>query len=146
MAITQSLTVSRSSGDLVMTNTTDLSAPYVIAEGGLSFPDFAFRLTYLPDNDDVPGKALKAATLDQGTMPLLIDVRGSTLADLQANRRALEAAFGQFSYTVTLTIGTETETYNAFPHWPKWGVVDSGRVSARIFRATLSVPVNPMGA
>ena len=146
MAVSQSLTVSRTGGDLVITNTTDATAAYTIPEAGLAFPDFEFRLTYAPDNDDVPGKHLKAAALDAGTMPLSIDVRGATMAALQANRRALEAAFSQFDYTVTLTLGGESETYDAFPCWPKWGAVDSGRLSQRIITATLSVPVNPMGA
>lgn len=146
MAVAQVLTVSRTSGDLVITNTTDRTQPYVIPEGGLAFPDFDMRLTFAQDQPDVPGKAILSAALDQGTMPLLIDVRGATMAELQANRRALEDAFAQFAYTVQLSLDGETETYNAFPCWPKWGAVNSGAMAARIVQASLSVPVNPMGA
>jgi hypothetical protein len=142
MAVTQTLTVSGTAG---LTFTNDPSATdYVIPEGGLSFPDFDMRIAYHPDQDDVPGSVLRSFALGLGSMPVQIDTCGTSLADLQANRRALEACFSQQDETLTITIGTESETYPFFPTWPKWGVIDSGRLIGRIFTATLSVPVNPL--
>ena len=146
MAVTQSLTITRGSlglADLVITND-PAATDYTIPEGGLAFPDFDMRVTYNPDGDDVPGSVLQSYALGVGSMPGSIDVKGSTLAELQTNRRALEAAVAQAGETVTLGIGTETETYPMFPSWPKWGAVNSGGLNLRIITATLALPVNPM--
>lgn len=142
MAITQSLTVSGTAG---LTFTNDPSAAdYVIPEKGLAFPDFDMRITYIPDQDDVPGSTLQAWALGIGSCPLLIDVRGSSLVVLQANRRALEAAFSQVGETLTIGFGGQAEVYPFIPTWPKWGTIDSGSLTSRIITATLAVPVNPM--
>lgn len=147
MPVAQSLTISREGGDLVIENvvpggSTDFSIP----EGGLSFPDFEAANTYAPDSADTSGSVLNAYRLGLGTMALTLEVHGTSIADLQANRRALEAAFFQPAYTVTLTIGGATEVYPAFPAWPKWGAINSGALVSRIATATLIVPVNPMEA
>jgi hypothetical protein len=143
-ALSQSLTVSQAGGDFVATNV--IGDPYILPEKGLAYPDFEVRLGYLPDNPDVAGSSPNSATLGVGTLPLQIAVTGTSSADLQTKRRALEAAFGQFSYTVTIEVGGQTETYDAFMAWPKWGAVDSGDAAKFLALATLSVPVNPMGA
>ena len=140
MATAQAFTISGASG-ITASNT---STSYTIAEGGLAFPDFDMRLTYAPDSDDVAGAVLIGYALGVGTLPLTLDVRGSSLADMQTKRRALEAAFSQAGETITLTIGTQTETYPMFPTWPKWGAVNSGALEQFIATATLAVPVNPM--
>lgn len=137
MALAQSVVVSGTAG---LTVTNDPTADYTITEGGLAFPDFEIRNTYGPDSDDFPGAVLTAYAMGVGTLPLTIDVKGATVAELQTNRRALEAAFAQVGETVTLSIGGEEEVYPMFPSWPKWGAIGS----ARIITATLSVPVNPM--
>lgn len=147
MPVAQSLTITRASlslADLVITNSPTAGADYVIPEGGLAYPDFDMRITYVPDQDDVDGSLLQAWALGIGSLPLKVDVHGSDMADLQANRRALEAAFAQSGETLTLSFGGETEEYPFIPSWPKWGVVDSGNLNALLAPATLTVPVNPM--
>ena len=146
MIVAQSLTVSGTAGITVTNDVPDSSTDYTIPEGGLAFPDFDMRLAYMPDADDVDGSVLSAFSLGVGSLPLVIDVHGTTIADLQANRRALEAAFSQSGETLTLGIGGETEVYPFFPTWPKWGVINSGGLTTRILTATLTVPVNPMEA
>ena len=141
-AVAQSLIVSGTAG-LTFTND-PTSTDYVIPEGGLSWPDFDMRNEYLPDVDNVPGSLSRAFALGLGSMPLLINTHGTSLADLQVNRRALEACFSQEGETITLNVGGETEEYPFIPTWPKWGVIDSGRLERRIFTATLAVPVNPL--
>ena len=149
-AIVQSLTITRASlslGDLVITNDVPTSSTdYNLPEGGLAFPDFDMRVSYAPDADDVPGSQLVAYALGLGSLPLTIDTHGTSLADLQVNRRGLEAAFAQSGETVTLSIGGETETYPCIPTWPKWGAINSGALQVRIVSASLTVPVNPMEA
>jgi len=142
MAIAQSLVVSGTAG-LTFTND-PTSTNYVIPEKGLAFPDFEMRVTYFPDQDDVAGSLPQSFALGIGSCPLSIDVRGSTLAALQANRRALEAAFAQSGETLTIGFGGQTETYPFIPTWPKWGAIDSGALKSGIVTATLIVPVNPM--
>lgn len=141
-AVAQSLIVSGAAG-LTFTNT-PTSTAYVIPEGGLSWPDFDMRVEYLPDVDNVPGSVLRSYALGLGSMPLLINTHGTDMADLQANRRALEACFSQEGETITLSLDGETEEYPFIPTWPKWGVIDSGRLERRIFQASLAVPVNPL--
>lgn len=142
MAVSQSLIVSGTAG-LTFTND-PTSTDYVIPEGGLSWPDFDMRIEYLPDVDNVPGSVLRAFALALGSMPIIIKTMGVDLADLQANRRALEDCFKQSGETLTINIGGQTEEYPFMPTWPKWGVIDSGRLERRIFDATLAVPVNPL--
>jgi len=144
MAIVQSVTVSGTAGITVTNAPPSASTDWHLPEGGLSFPDFEMRNTYAPDSDDVSGSELTAYALGPGTMPLVIEVHGTSTADMQTNRRALEAAFSQVGETITLSIDGQTETYPMFPTWPKWGVVNSGDLKAHIAVATLSVPVNPM--
>lgn len=147
MAVAQSLTVSRTTGDLVITNAVPTSSTdFSIPEEGLAFPDFDVRISLLDDADDLSGSVLKAYSLGAGVMPLVLEVHGTSMADLQANRRTLEQAFYRDSYDLTLSIGGETETYPAFPAWPKWGTVRSGLLRELIAVATLSVTVNPMSA
>lgn len=146
--VAQTLTITRGSlslADLVITNAVPgPTADFSIPEAGLAFPDFDMRNAYGPDSDDVPGSVLTAYALGIGSLPLTLEVHGTDLADLQANRRALEAAFSQVGETLTLGIGSEEETYPMFPSWPKWGAINSGALNARIIAATLTVPVNPM--
>lgn len=147
--LAQTLTITRSSlslADLVITNSVPgPSTDFSIPEGGLAFPDFDVRIAYHPDADDVSGSVLQSYALGVGSCPLTLEVHGTTIADLQVNRRALEAAFyqpeGEF---LTIGLGTEEETYPMFPSWPKWGAVNSGALVSRIATATLAVPVNPL--
>lgn len=141
MAVSQSLTVSQTGPDFVASN--DSSTAYVIPELGMAWPDFDVRLTYAPDSDDVAGSTPLAATLGVGSLPLTITVKGTSTTDLQTKRRALEAAFSQFTYTVTIEVDSQTEVYDAFYAWPKWGAIDSGQAKQFLAVATLTVPVNP---
>jgi hypothetical protein len=142
MAVTQSLIVSGTDG-LTITND-PTSTSFVIPEGGLAFPDFDMQVTYAPDIAGVPGSVYQEFALGIGSMPLSIDVRGTSMANLQANRRALEAAFSQSGETVTLSFGGQTEVYPFVPSWPRWGALNSGGLRALLVTATLTGPVNPL--
>lgn len=144
MPAAQALTVSQTPSDFVASNAP--GSAFLIPEKGLAWPNFDVRLANAPDSDDVPGSLALSATLGQGTLPLTINVHGTSTADLQTKRRALEAAFSQFTYTLTITVDGEDETYTASMAWPKWGAIDSGMVSEHMAVATLTVPVNPMGS
>jgi hypothetical protein len=146
MPVAQSVTVSGPDGFTATNAPPSSSTDFSVPEGGLAFPDFDMRITYAPDTDNVPGSVPTAYALGIGSMPLIIDVHGTSIADLQVNRRALEAAFKQAGQTITLSLDGETEVYSFIPTWPKWGVVNSGFLERRIVPATLAVPVNPTGA
>lgn len=143
MTISQSLTISRDSGDLVITND-PAASNFHIPEGGLAFPDFAFRYNFAPDSPDSPGKQLLGAVLDAGTLPVKVYVHAGTTAALNTARRALEAALSQWTYTVAIEVDGESETYDAFPAWPTWGAVDSGLVKQHMAIATVTIQVNPL--
>lgn len=143
MPVWQSITVSADPDDITISGETPNGASrpaYILSS--LDLPTFAYRLTFAPDVDDVSGKELQAFALDAGSCAVVVKVHGSTVADLQTNRRALEALFGQQSYTFTVTLDGEDEVYQGFPVFPVWDIDVVGKIAT----ATLSVPLNPMGA
>lgn len=130
--------------DLVITE--DSSDTFWLPEDGVSWPDFAMRRTYLPDSDYVGGQQLRSAVPAASTLPLTIYAHADTTAELKAAMAELSAAATQWAYDLTLTIDGESWTYPADPEFPQWGQVDSGMVRAHMARASLTVPVNPIGA
>lgn len=112
----------------------DLDISYVITRTSLSLADLELNTdpgnTYRVITDSmgigdvshrrltasspwVPGEALIASVKEQVSMPLGIRVTGTTNATLKNNVVALINAFSQFSYTITVTLDSQT-----------WGVYD----------------------
>lgn len=140
------LTIGRASlslPDLVITNN-PFGATFWLPEEGLEEPTVDWRLTYYPDAPDIAGKALRAAVLEHTAIPAAIYTQASDAATLQANKRELLNALGQFSYSVTLDLDGAADTYDADPCGPRWGPVDSGMVRSRIARAEVLIPVYPI--
>ncbi len=145
--ISSSLTVDRSSlglDDLVLTNNPFDDSPYTYPEDGLAEPNFNMRLLYAPDSQWIPGRLLLGSVADGATVPLIVHVAADDTAQLKARKAALEAAFGQFSYTVTITVDdVELGTYPADATTVWWGVVDHGLAVASMAIGTVQIPVNP---
>lgn len=117
-----------------------------IPAGGYVSPDFTARLTYAPDSAYVAGRALLAATLEAATLPLVIIVEGSSQADMAARKAELAAALFQFSYTVTVDLDGNSETWSADPTYPQWGEISHAWASRFMGRAVVTIPINPAGS
>lgn len=141
-----SLTIGRASlglADLVITNDPAAGA-FWLPEDGLEEPDQTWRLNYAPDSADIHGRELLSASRDHSSIPATIYTDATSSAELAANKAALSAALGQFTYPVTLDLDGAPLTYDADPCGPRWGAVDSGMVRARIARCSVSIPIYPI--
>jgi hypothetical protein len=143
--ILTSLSIDRTSlslSPLVLGN--DPSGVYVYPEDGLAQPNFEMRRRYAPDSAYTPGRLLLGSVLDGTTIPLTIDVRGTSAANLLSRKAELEAAVAQFAYTVTMVVAGQTVgTWPADPTAPWWGIVNHADAAAFIATGTLAIPVNP---
>jgi hypothetical protein len=75
------------------------------------------RIKYMPDSDDVHGSEAVSMAWQQAVLGFTwVSDRAEDEADVQAARQELEAALGQFSYTVTTQEGdAAAETWQADP-------------------------------
>ena len=142
-----SLTISRTSlslADLVIDQ--DSTQPFWLPEDGLEEPDNDWRINYMPDHPDVHGKEKLSAVLEHSAIPAVVYTKAADVATLAAQKAALAAALGQWSYTVTLNLNGATYAYSADPCGPRWGAVDSGMVRAKIAKASVVIPVYPIAS
>lgn len=141
------LTITRTGlglADLVITS--NPGGDYVIAEEGVGQPDATWRYYRAPESSDMHGSVLLAATKENSSLPLVITVHGDTAAALETNKAALTDALEQWSYTATLLVDGQGDTYSCDPTSPRWGDYDSGMVRAHMARASVVIPVYPIGA
>lgn len=146
MSISVSVTIDRTSlsaSPLVISNVVSAGDYHLPEEAvdGLR-PDFKMRRTYADDSPWVGGRQLLAAVSDASTLPLTFYAHASTQALLEAAITAAEAAFSQFVYTLTLTVGGQTRSWSAEPELPTWSA-DSGMVRAKLIRGSVVIPLNP---
>lgn len=129
---------------LVIPGTPTDGNPFWIPQDGIGRPDFAMRLGYAPESRWVSGKHLLDAVVEASSIPLAVQIdRVDDVGELQDARRELEAAVSQFTYTVTIAVGGESETWQADPTWPAWGPWRHEYVDVLIDRADIVIPVNP---
>lgn len=145
--IASSLSIDRTSlslAPLLLTNNPFDANPYTFPEDGLAQPNFTMRLRYAPDSNFVAGRLALGSVLDGSTMPLIVAARGTSTADLEAVKDALEAALAQMTYSVTMTVdGVTVGTWPADPTTVWWGTVDHGAAVAHLAIGSISIPVNP---
>lgn len=147
MTTALSVTIDRTAlslSPLVIPGTPTTDNPFWIPQDGIGRPDFSMRLGYAPDSRWVPGKYLLDAVLEASSLPLAVQIdRVANIAALQVARRELEAAVSQFTYTLTLTVGGEDESWQADPTWPAWGSLRHEYVDVLLDRAEIVIPLNP---
>lgn len=61
------------------------------------------------------GRALIGAVLEQGALPLVVRVKGSSWSQVSNRAQALVDAFSQTSYTLTITIENVTNRWRCEP-------------------------------
>lgn len=120
-------------------------AAYWLPEDGITEPDFDQRQTFADDSPDVAGSLLVQSVPAIGSLALKVYTTAADADTLKAQKRALEAAVGQFSYSVTLTLVGAPDTYNALPGKVSWGQLDSGQVASLIAVAAVTIPLQPLG-
>jgi hypothetical protein len=122
----------------------DFTAGLYLPEDGAVWPNFETRRTYASDSAYVSGRMLLAAVQGAAELPLTIYAKAASGAALEASKAELEAALGQWSYALTLTVDSVAHVYRAevvlgLP----WGPIDSGMVAAHMARTSFSIPLNP---
>ena len=139
------LTLTRASlslPDLVISS--DPAGAFVLPEDGIGEPDITWRYTYAPPSGDLHGSILLAAVKEHSSLPLVINVHGSTAAELQTNKQALTDALEQWSYNAQLLVNGQGGTWSCDPTSPNWGDFDSGMARAFMARASIVIPVYPI--
>jgi hypothetical protein len=119
---------------------------YVIPEDGTSWPKFGRRKERAPAVRYLSGPGtLLARVSDLGTLPLTVYVQGDSDTEVETNKAALQAAVDQWSYGLTLAVGTASRSFTAecVDDDIDWGEIDSGMVRARICRGSVSIPLYP---
>lgn len=114
-----------------------------IPGGGYKRPLFQPRYDYAPDSAFIPGKQMLAATVTDGTWPLRIRAAAASDAALAALRVAVDAAFGQWSYTATVTLDGVAETWACKYSRPVWPEARQWRREAHEDLFEVTVPVKP---
>ena len=116
-----------------------------VPEDGISYPAKRWRREYA-DARNLHGSVLVRATLEHAAIAGTLYVQAADAAALKTAKAEVEAAFGQFFYEVTITEDGLSTTYSADPADMDWGSVDSGMSRAHLARATVNIPVYPVGA
>lgn len=124
----------------------DDESPWWLPEDGVGAIGFEFRRTMAPESAYLPGDQPLAAVLDASTLPLTVYARAVPTATLEQVKAVLEVAVSQWTYNVTVAVGGESTTYEAFPAWPQWSAPDAGMSAARMARCSITIPINPRGA
>lgn len=120
-------------------------AAYWLDIDGFLEPEFDERPTYATDSADVPGSILTQSVRGLGVLGLTVCTIAATGADLKAQKRALEAAVRQFTFTATVTIVGDPDDYVCNPAKVSWGPVEAGWLRQFMARAVVTIPVLPLG-
>lgn len=114
-----------------------------IPEDGVGEVQWGLRRTYAPDSAWTPGRHLLGAVREAAALPLVVYARGATPAGLNAQKAVVEAALGQWDYTLVVTVDGVSVTYRCEPSIPNWGGTLAPMHAAGIARGTVTIPVNP---
>lgn len=145
--MTVQLTITRTSlslPDLVITG--DPAGDFWVPEDGLEEPDVAYRYTYAPDSVDIHGKVLLQAVKEHTSLSVQVYTQAASAAALHTNKETLAAALDQFTYTTQLLVDGQGYSWACDPTTPRWSAPDSGMVRAHLARASVVIPVYPIGA
>lgn len=92
------------------------------------------------------GDTLTAATLAQEQMVASVYLSAASSAALQTLREAVEDAFSQFVFDMTVTEDGVTKVYTCDISDVAWDARDEGMVGAHLARATVTIPCYPVPA
>ena len=107
-------------------------------------PSFDYVRSYAPDSQIFRRELLRAKR-EAVDVPMGVKVQGTSAADFEAKKLALEVALSQFVWDGTLTHDGQATTYECEVCAPAWSQ-DSGMLRQHMAKATITVPINPPGA
>lgn len=123
------------------------TSAFHLTEEDCSWPAFQVDLTLPPTSRDISGDVAIAGRIGSGTFGLKIAAHGANFTATRAAMLELEACTSQFEYDLTFEVsGVEIGTYKAKAALPLWGALDSAFIRAAINQATITIPLNPIGA
>lgn len=102
-------------GISALTIVSDGFSTYYLDVGGLGRAGKTPRETFATAPPWLHGQLRTAVALEEATLPLVVRVQASTSSGLDTAVEALEAAVGQFVYTVTKTVDGIVKVYEAYP-------------------------------
>jgi hypothetical protein len=144
--VSASVSFDRSSLSLSALVASGAGPTYRITEEGLGRPAVSWRFAAMPDSSDVHGTEYTAAAKEQSSLPLVIDVYGSSTANLETACAALDAALSQFSYETTVTVDGVAQIWSCSPASWSTGLVHAEDVSSFLRTYTITIPVYPIPA
>jgi hypothetical protein len=110
--------------------------------GGLDSPIIDMQKSKLSN-----GILVSNITNDIKTAHLTVRVYGADVSTVFANLELIKAAFSQWSYTVTVTFGSNVQTWNCLPATISYGTsngdYDSGHLRGGFQEVFLSIPRQP---
>lgn len=120
---------------------------YKVVYNGLGQPSGLWRRGYA-SSPWVDGATLTSAALEQSVLNLAVWVSADTASSLRTRIDNLTAAVSQFTYTVTVTLNSQAETWTADPaDWALDGERWQGSFLARhMQRVNLAIPVYPIAS
>lgn len=149
MTAVATVTIDRSSlslSDLVIDS--EGFGTYLLDVDGLGRVGRTPRITYAAVSPYVNGQLPVAAVWDESTLSITVRIQSDSSADLDTAVAALEAALGQFSYTVTLDVNGVTKTYPAT--FATWNSTDALTQFARVMTyhedLAITIPVYPVAS
>lgn len=110
-------------GDLVITNTADLTCPYVIGRNGFGPGSVQWRKKTV-ESPFVNGRFVVSQVKDAVSMTLSVRVKGASFDWLDYHVQQLVNAMSQFDYSVTWTINGVTHTYRC--EAADWAIGEGG--------------------
>lgn len=90
------------------------------------------------------GSVQTQATLETATLEAVLYVQAADAATLTTQRQAVEAAFFQWAYEVTVTEESSAETFSCDCADLAWNEYDPGMAAAHLARVVVSIPCYPL--
>lgn len=118
----------------------------------LVLPAWTYRNTTAPPSAWVPGNVLLAATRESAVLTLTVAALAADTDALADQKALLEAALGQYPYTVQIDVtdpGGSPVTdgpWDAQPTLPQWGAMTPDQSGMFVAEGTVTIPVNPPGS
>lgn len=132
-------------GDLVFSGEDD-GNPFGLLD--MNEPARQARITYADDSPDVSGSLAIQAVWQQAVLTAVVDLQGTSQADLEAKKARLQAVIGRLSYTAIQEInGVQTTLACYFGSMvPASDSIDLNELEEFSASYTLSIPCQPLGA
>lgn len=145
---TASVSIDRTSLSLSALVIADDGATYQLGKDGLGEPNMTWRITSMPDSNDIHGSEPVTAVKEATSLPLTVIVKAASSAALKTATTALTDALSQFAYTATVTVDGQSDVWQCSPaSWARSNAVQPGEVAQFFKVLTVTIPLpNPIAS